>query len=311
MAFNDIANCPIVMTGLYVKGRTFFELPTSLFCPDCQSSFMAIGSISGNTAKKGGSTDGFVEMIRSRFPDCSNHFHVYFLAVENYDPKLVNSLPENFRKSHPGLEKGHMDDQHVRADMMAKFLQSMRDNLIFPLIDGLQPDDDLDFSIAPRHQLFQLACGVIRTPEKNSPTERDLEQERITAIPLLPAYLEDMSNWVVLLGHFQLVFQELYRVLEGMENSNAYSMRLFFGSTNLPLLVCSLFLNFPYDSEPIKRDLRVDLDPNLGEWIRTTEFYFGLYDPKMETEKSQPTLDGQGYHLTPANEVAWEGWFDS
>ena len=109
-----------------------------------------------------------------------------------------------------------------------------------------------------------------------------------------------MSNWIILFTHFKLVLYQLSIHLEKIKYPVPYKIRLFFGSTNLPLLVWSSLLGYPYGRGIKKTEKR---DVQLKEFMDATMFYFGLFDSKMEMEFSEPT--NQGYHFTPANELAW------
>ena len=282
--------------------RTFFEIPATLTCPECHSNFMAIGTLKKPSNFTTWESDEFIQTIKSEYPECTNSFHVFFLAVDDYDPKLVETLPDSFQQSHKGLVK-HRDNQKERAKIMSEFLESMRTYFIFPMIDKLEPSDDLHFSLAPRHQLFQAeGTDCTRTPEKNKLTANEIEQHKIHAIPLLPAYLEDMSNWIILFGHIQLVFSRLSIQLEKINYAKPYNIRLFFGSTNLPLIAWSSFLSSPSVNRSDQPEEYRDVD--LKEFMDASRIYLGLWDPKMETKKSMPSK--QGYHFTPGNELAWE-----
>ena len=282
------------------SGRTFLEIPATLICPDCHSNFMAVGTLKKPKNFTTWESDEFIQTIKSGYPECINPFHVFFLSVDDFDPKLVEKLPDAFQQSHKGLIK-HRDDQTERARIMTKFLEDMRTNFIFPLIEKLEASDNLNFSLAPRHQLFQAENDdCIRTPEKNRLTEKVQEQDRIPAIPLLPAHLEDMSNWIILFTHFKLVLYQLSIQLEKINYPKPYKIRLFFGSTNLSLCVWSSLLGYPYE-----RGFKITKkeDTQLKEFMDATMFYFGLFDSKMEMKSSQPIK--QGYHYTPGNELAW------
>ncbi len=285
-------------------GRTFLEIPATLICPDCHSNFMAVGTLKKVKNFTTWESDEFIQTIKSEYPECINPFHVFFLSVEDFDPKLVETLPDAFQQSHKGLIK-HRDDQDERRNIMTEFLKDMRTNFIFPMIEKIEASHNLYFSLAPRHQLFQAENDdCIRTPEKNRLTEKVQKQDRIHAIPLLPAHLEDLSNWIVLFTHFRLVFYQLSIQLEKINYPKPYEIHLFFGSTNLSLFVWSSLLGYPYE----RGFEMAEEDPQLKEFMDATMFYFGLFDSKMEMKSSQPIK--QGYHFAPGNELAWLAWMD-
>ena len=116
------------------SGRTFLEIPATLICPDCHSNFMAVGTLKKPKNFTTWESDEFIQTIKSGYPECINPFHVFFLSVDDFDPKLVEKLPDAFQQSHKGLIK-HRDDQTERARIMTKFLEDMRTNFIFPLIE--------------------------------------------------------------------------------------------------------------------------------------------------------------------------------
>ena len=278
----------------FLPGRICYRIPNHLKCPACGNRDFHILSLRKwnelySSQKKRGTINNiedFLEHNEFENPinldeDCQHPIHYFFLdSGEGLTKELKEKLAPSLVAGHPGFRSTKMSGGE-REQILKDYLASFRESFVYPIFE--QTDwsiSDLYLSIAPRHQLFSnfSEADLYASPEWEKP--KQVNDDLISAIPLLPGHIIDLSHYEAMAEHFLEILQSIQRHHYSNPETESINIHVFFGSGNLNIRCWLLVLQF----------FPIDLQ---------FKFFDYLWDPRSEQSLNEIASERNtncGYH---------------
>jgi hypothetical protein len=281
------------------KGQLRLDFPPTLRCPTCQENSLFVYDFAALNELWNKSKHNTVEQILAQDPlfkghTCPDPFHGFFLGTVGRGKKINEGLrkeiPTAVLESNPAFNPNDLSGSE-REDVMKEHLKQFRSSIVLPLLKHYERQQEsqnqLYLSLTPRHMYFKRDdMKWIVNPRNEKHFIEDGRTVYINdVIPIMPFYLIDNSNWLVVAEHFG----EVLKLLQRTQPQEGLTIIAFSGSSSINIRSWLAALNFEgfHKSKP------------LMNWIQQTKFCDAIWDP-FTTEKPEDTKTTKGYHVIPS-----------